>query len=65
MMFCVFGVGLKLVGCIVSELKDKVGKLVIEVLMKVVVVVGMEILDDGIGKTSAEAVSALVNLGYG
>ncbi len=58
------GVGPKLAGRIVSELKDKAGKLVIETPLREAAAASVA-GDDGIGKLSSEAVSALVNLGYG
>jgi holliday junction DNA helicase RuvA len=59
------GVGPKLAGRIVSELKDKAGKLVIEAPLADAKVARADQAETGVGKASMEAVSALVNLGYG
>lgn len=50
------GVGSKLAARILSELKDKVGDIALG---------SAEVAGDAIGGTAADAVSALVNLGYG
>ena len=53
------GVGPKLAGRILSELKDKVGAAILAPAGPGVVLAG------GVGGSAAEAMSALVNLGYG
>ncbi len=58
------GVGPKLAGRIVSELKDKAGGMAIADVGRPIIV-AKSADGDGIGKTSVDAVSALVNLGYG
>jgi len=50
------GVGSKLAARILSELKDKVGDIALG---------SAEVAGDAIGGTAADAVSALINLGYG
>jgi Holliday junction DNA helicase RuvA len=59
------GVGPKLAGRIVSELKDKAGKLVIEAPLADAKSARADQVETSVGKASVEAISALVNLGYG
>ncbi len=59
------GVGKKLAGRIVSELKDKIGDMALGAMAPARAPTGGTNVGDGADKASADAVSALVNLGYG